>query len=97
MNEDFRSYKWQVIYSTSSLNDEGKPTDILHDFYIPALKRSVKYDRVAGYFRSTSLAAASQGYTAFLNNSGHMRLVVGADLQLQDVAAILAGKQPEAV
>ena len=91
MDEDFRSYKWQVIYSTSSLNDEGNPTDILHDFYIPALKRSVKYDRVAGYFRSTSLAAASQGYTAFLNNGGHMRLIVGADLQLQDVAAILAG------
>ena len=91
MDEDFRSYNWQVNYCTSALNENGEPTDILHDFYIPALKRSVKYDRVAGYFRSTSLAAASQGYTAFLNNGGHMRLIVGADLQIQDVAAILAG------
>lgn len=91
MDEDFKSYEWQVNYCTSAINEEGMPTDILHDFYIPALKRAVKYDRVAGYFRSTSLAAASQGYTAFLNNGGQMRLIVGADLQLQDVAAILAG------
>ena len=91
MNEDFKSYEWQVNYCTSALNENGEPTDILHDFYLPALKRSVKYDRVAGYFRSTSLAAASQGYAAFIGNGGHMRLIVGADLQLQDVAAILEG------
>lgn len=91
MTEDFKAYKWQLRYSTSALNDSGDPTNILHDFYIPALKRAVRYDRMAGYFRSTSLAAASQGYTAFLNNGGNMRLIVGADLQLQDVAAILSG------
>ena len=91
MAEDFKAYKWQLRYSTSALNDSGSPTNILHDFYIPALKRAVKYDRMAGYFRSTSLAAASQGYTAFLNNGGSMRLIVGADLQLHDVAAILSG------
>ena len=91
MEKDFSTHSWQVNYSTSALNDKGKPTDILHDFYIPALKLAVRYDRVAGYFRSTSLAAASQGYTAFLSVGGQMRLIVGADLQLQDVAAILAG------
>lgn len=26
----------------------GPPVDILHDFYMPALSRSVCYDRVAG-------------------------------------------------
>ena len=93
MQEDFKTYNWQVNYSTSALNEDGKPTDILHDFYIPALKRAVRYDRVAGYFRSTSLAAASQGFTVFLANEGKMRLIVGADLQLQDVAAILKGNQ----
>ena len=56
MQEDFKTYNWQVNYSTSALNEDGRPTDILHDFYIPALKRAVRYDRVAGYFRSTSLA-----------------------------------------
>lgn len=88
---DFTDYPWQVSYQTSSLKDDGSAVDILHDFYIPALQRAEKYDRVAGYFRSTSLAAASEGYTAFLNNQGKMRLIVGADMALADVEAILAG------
>lgn len=91
MAEDLTSYKWQYRYCSSSLNDAGQPTDILHDFYLPALSRATRYDRVAGYFRSSSLAAASQGYSAFLNHSGQMRLIVGADLQIQDVEAILEG------
>ncbi len=88
---DFTDYPWQVNYQTSSINDDGSAVDILRDFYIPALKRAEKYDRVAGYFRSTSLAAASEGYTAFLDNQGEMRLIVGADMALADVEAILAG------
>lgn len=67
---DFTDYPWQVSYQTSSLKDDGSVVDILHDFYIPTLQRAEKYDRVAGYFRSTSLAAASEGYTAFLDNQG---------------------------
>ena len=86
-----KDYEWEMSYRTSSVNDEGKPVDILHDFYIPALSRIVDYDRVAGYFRSSSLAAASQGFTRFLEHGGHMRLIVGADLSIQDVAAILNG------
>ena len=93
MTADLTTYPWQLRYCTSALNRAGKPTDILHDFYLPALSRITRYDRVAGYFRSSSLAAASQGYTAFLNHGGTMRLIVGADLQIQDVAAILAGNQ----
>ena len=67
--------------------------EILHDFYIPALQHSVKYDRVAGYFRSTSLAAASQGFSAFISNKGKIRLIVGSDLDPDDVSAILGGDQ----
>ena len=93
MADSFTEYLWQYRYCTSALNLDGKPTNVLHDFYIPALQRAVRYDRVAGYFRSTSLAAASQGYTAFLKHGGTMRLVVGADLQVQDVAAILRGNK----
>jgi superfamily II DNA or RNA helicase len=65
--------------------------DILHDFYIPVLQHATHYDRVAGYFRSSSLAAASQGFSAFVGRQGTMRLIVGADLEPQDVQAILAG------
>lgn len=91
--ENLQSYEWELSYRSSSTNSQGKPVDILHDFYLPALSRIKYYDRVAGYFRSSSLAAASQGYTAFLQHGGSMRLIVGADLQVVDVAAILRGNQ----
>jgi hypothetical protein len=86
-----KSREWLLSYRTSSTLIGGRPVDILHDFYVPALSCSMKYDRVAGYFRSTSLAAASQGFSAFVNRRGKMRLIVGADLTPEDTAAILAG------
>ena len=84
---------WRISYRTSALKPDGQPVDILHDFYIPALRRAVRYDRVAGYFRSSSLAAASQGFSAFVGRQGTMRLIVGADLEPQDVQAILHGTE----
>ena len=83
--------EWEVSYKTSDVTAEGVSVDILHHFYIPVLKRSVRYDRVAGYFRSSSLAAASQGFSAFTEKDGKMRLVVGCDLDPADVAVILQG------
>jgi hypothetical protein len=61
---------WRLSYRTSALKPDGQPVDILHDFYIPALRRAVRYDRVAGYFRSSSLAAASQDFSAFVGRQG---------------------------
>ena len=91
MKSGLKSVDWRLTYYTSDVTESGKPVDILHDFYLPALNLATRYDRVAGYFRSSSLAAASQGYTSFLRHGGKMRLIVGADLQVQDVAAVLAG------
>lgn len=88
-----RDQSWQTSYSTADTTADGRPVDILHEFYIPALSHSRSYDRVAGYFRSTSLAAASQGFSAFVANGGKMRMVVGADLDGGDVAAVLAGEE----
>lgn len=85
------SQQWLYTYKTSSTIIDGRPVDILHDFYIPVLKLATRYDRVAGYFRSTSLAAASQGFSAFVGKHGKMRLIVGADLEPHDVKAILSG------
>lgn len=90
-NRGLRSRRWLLSYKTSSTLIEERPVDILHDFYIPALRLAVRYDRVAGYFRSSSLAAASQGFSAFVGRQGKMRLIVGADLEPEDVRAILAG------
>ena len=85
------SYRWSYAYKTSAMTSAGCPVDILHDFYIPVLQRSLRYHRMAGYFRSTSLAVASQGFSAFVGRNGHMRLIVGADLDPADVQAILQG------
>ena len=85
------SYRWSYAYKTSAMTSASCPVDILHDFYIPALQRSIRYHRIAGYFRSTSLAVASQGFSAFVGRNGHMRLIVGADLDPADVQAILQG------
>ena len=46
---------------------------------------------MAGYFRSSSLAVASQGFSAFVGRQGKMRMIVGADLTPDDVKAVLSG------
>ena len=91
--QGFRSRCWEYSYRSSSISKDDKPDDLLHDFYIPALSLAKTYDRVAGYFRSSSLAAASQGFSGFVGRDGKMRLIVGADLDPDDVRAVLAGDQ----
>lgn len=49
----------------------------------------MRCDRVAGYFTSTSLAVASQSFTALIKRQGHVRLVVGTDLDPEDVRTIV--------
>jgi hypothetical protein len=89
--DGLQSREWRTNYRTSALQPDGRPLDMLHDFYIPALERSVRYDRVAGYFSSSSLAAASQGFSAFVGKGGQARMIVGADVSPGDVQAILDG------
>jgi predicted HTH domain antitoxin len=88
-----RDYPWQLSYSTSAQAVAGSPVDILHQFYIPVLKRCSRHDRVAGYFRSASLAAASQGLSALVGRAGRFRRVVGADLDPADIWAVLEGAE----
>jgi SNF2 family DNA or RNA helicase len=57
---------------------------LVDEFYVPALERSIRYDRVAGYFSSSALAVASRGIDALLENDGEMRLVVGTELYSTD-------------
>ena len=92
-DQGLRDYAWRLSYSTSAHSPNGRPVDILHEFYVPALKRANHYDRVAGYFRSSSLAAASQGFSAFVGQGGRARMVVGSDLDPDDVRAILSADE----
>ena len=62
--------------------------DIVKNFYIPVLSEAKRYDRITGYFDSSSLAVAARGMEKFILNGGHMRLLCGAKLFPQDVEVI---------
>lgn len=64
----------------------------LDSFYVPVLSAAVAYDRVAGYFRSTALAAAASGLGRFIAGGGQMRMIVGAELTEEDVRAATEGE-----
>ncbi len=81
---DLRTHDWKLRYS----READSPLD---DFYIPALQRSVRYDRKAGFFSSTALSAAARGVAGLILNDGHMRLLVSAHLSRDDVRAINEG------
>ena len=70
----------------------GATDDRLHDFYLPALERSVLYRRSAGYFSSSALAVAAAGVARLVENGGSMQLLCGADLSEDDVHAVLRGE-----
>jgi superfamily II DNA or RNA helicase len=72
---------------------ESDSDDILNSFYIPALSVSVKYQRLAGFFSSTSLAVAAKGISSFICNNGKMQLICSAKLQKADVEAIVKAEK----
>jgi len=70
--------------------------DVLYDFYIPTLKVSVEYNRLAGFFSSTSLAIAARGILGLIKNGGIMKLIVSPKLDKNDLEIILCSyKEPE--
>ena len=76
--------------------------DRLHDFYLPALERSVSYHRSTGFFSSAALAQAATGIVRLIQNGGTMRMLCGAQLSHEDVEALrkgadLKGKVEEAM
>ena len=81
----------QLKPSYETLNE-----DPVSSFYVPALEQATSYDRIAGYFSSTSLALAARGIAGLISNGGHMRLIVSPYLSEQDYKAIQrAGKNPQ--
>jgi len=72
---------------------DGRPVDMLQDFYIPALRLAVRYARVAGYFRSSSLAAASREFSALAGRRGKMHLYVRLLRRLAEANMIVGMQQ----
>ena len=76
---------------------------MLEEFYIPMLKSSTTYDRVAGYFSSSVIKHASAGFAKFCDNPNtrgneglpKFRLIVGARLSSEDEQTVLHIQNPE--
>ena len=66
--------------------DSGINDDILNDFYIPVLKESVSYKRIAGFFSSSSLSIAARGIAGLIDNGGTMKLIVSPRLSPEDIS-----------
>ncbi len=66
--------------------------DRVNDFFVPILSQATSYDRVTGYFRSSSLASVARGLARFIGHGGRMRLIAGAALDDRDVRALEEGE-----
>ncbi|MDP4152574.1 MAG: DEAD/DEAH box helicase family protein [Bacillota bacterium] len=73
----------QLKYSYESEKD-----DLLWDFYIPMLSYAQRYDRITGFFSSTSLALAARGLAALIERGGKMRLITCPRLSKEDADII---------
>jgi hypothetical protein len=79
-----RSVPLKAVYRTESDN-------LLEDFYLPALKETLRYDRAVGFFSASMLSYAAQGVAALAARGGRVRLIFGAELEEADHVAIDAG------
>lgn len=75
---------WKAVYRSESDN-------LLEDFYVPALKEAISYDRAVGFFSASMLSYAAQGVSALVEGGGKMRLVFGGEIDEDDAAAITDG------
>jgi hypothetical protein len=57
---DLREHPFQYTY--------GPQDDRLNEFYVPALSRSSRYDRSAGFFSSSALSVAAAGVARLIGN-----------------------------
>lgn len=65
--------------------------NIANDFYIPALREAISYDRAVGFFSSSILASIANGIDGLAKNSGRIRLVTSPYLSEKDKEAIRKG------
>jgi len=67
--------------------------DLVDDFFVPALVRSVAYDRGVGFFTSGWIRQAGAGLTAFAENGGKARWVTSPILDENDWDALRTGDE----
>lgn len=75
------SFKTIEIKSSYETGEDN----LVESFYIPVLKNAVSYDRIAGFFSSSSLAIAARGIAGLVKNNGKIRLIACPRLNKDDI------------
>ncbi len=65
--------------------------NIAEDFYLPAMRLSVNYDRAVGFFRSAAFIIAWPALRDFVARGGHIRILCSQILSAGDIEALDAG------
>lgn len=80
-------------YSELSLQRRYKTNtnDIVREFYLPVLQKSVLYKRAVGFFSSTALIELSKGIAGLIQNGGKIQFIVSPLLSQEDIEAIQRG------
>ena len=65
--------------------------DVANDFYLPAMRRAVNYDRAVAFFRSTIFIIAWSALREFVAHGGHIRVLCSQVLSAEDIEALDKG------
>jgi len=65
--------------------------DIAEDFYLPCMRRAVRYDRAVGFFQSTVFGIAWPALRTFVEHNGTMRILCSHVLSEPDAEALSDG------
>ncbi|MCP5495299.1 MAG: DEAD/DEAH box helicase family protein [Leptospiraceae bacterium] len=65
--------------------------DLIKDFFVPVLNRSVFYKRAVGFFSSSALIQISKGLCEFIKNEGKIQIIASPFLQESDIEAMKKG------
>ena len=88
---EYTSLNIQAAYETGE-------DDLIMDFFVPMLSNAKRYDRIAGFFSSTSLALSARGIAGLIANNGTMRIVASPRLSKEDVDMVNSSvKDPDTV
>lgn len=81
MNDRFLNYQEFPIKKQYKTHED----ELLGDFYLPLLGSAVKYDRISGFFSSTILSIAAEGFSGLIQNDGKMRLIISQYISVDDL------------
>ncbi len=65
--------------------------DIAESFYLPAMRSSIRYDRISGYFGSTVYIIAWSALLEFVANDGKIRIICSPCISDEDKKAMTEG------